>query len=394
MSLKVAGFNKYGNLFAKSNIEAQEELRTPSIDPPGDSGIDLSSCISFSVYKSHAVWINKDGDVFAIGSNKGHKIIHDIPDGTLDKATKIIIPTPEGHRAKAISAVCGGKYTLYMLEPAIDGGIPQLAYQYSKVTIDNPLFLNLQGHRPVSLYGGKQTAAAIDDKGSAIIITRAIFEASNSGTPFFIPMPEGEKAVYLACGDDLVLALSASGRVFSSMAMDANDRSGFTEFVEVPELRDISISQISGTSTYFFAVSKDNRVFVCGSNASGRIGEMMKDDKLPVIVDDAFENRKPKLDPPFNQFREIDIFKPNKIVAAYAGCLHSLFLTDKGGILSCGDNTYGQLMLYRPGRNPIYPPNQTLIEYHANCCIAGNSISVVFIDCQPPSHSPNCKIEV
>lgn len=82
-----------------------------------------------------------------------------------------------------------------------------------------------------------------------------------------------------------------------------------------------------------------------------------------------------------------------KIKAAYAGLYHSLFQTAEGQILSCGSNGCSQLLLDKAFNGIVYLPTKTTITGGATFCIAGNAISIVFIGEDPPTNTPNRRIQ-
>ncbi|KAK8843245.1 hypothetical protein M9Y10_025099 [Tritrichomonas musculus] len=63
---------------------------------------------------------------------------------------------------------------------------------------------------------------------------------------------------------------------------------------------------------------------------------------------------------------------------------HSLFQTEEGKILACGDNKYGQLFTSAPCKEEICEPIETTINSGAVFCIASCNSSIAFIDTVPP----------
>ena len=78
---------------------------------------------------------------------------------------------------------------------------------------------------------------------------------------------DDERAVKVACGDDLVIVLGESGRVFEYSLNAAK-----MPLEEVSELSGIKINEISGVDDHFFAVSEDGKVFGRWKNSQKRFG--------------------------------------------------------------------------------------------------------------------------
>lgn len=134
------------------------------------------------------------------------------------------------------------------------------------------------------------------------------------------------------------------------------------------------VVEISGSFEHCFVVCEDGSVFCRGSNDFGQLGI----------------GRKPAAT---KEFTEILPLKKIPITSAYAGYSHSLFQTSTGMILACGLNQYGELLLESgPCEEMIYTPVETMIKSGASFCIAGQCISAVFNEYDPPPKTPNIKV--
>lgn len=76
-----------------------------------------------------------------------------------------------------------------------------------------------------------------------------------------------------------------------------------------------------------------------------------------------------------------------KIDAVSTSRYHSLFKTTEGQIIACGNNRFGQLLLGKPSKGSVFKPTETIIKKDASLIIAGNSLSAVFINYEPPNSS-------
>lgn len=358
----VAGCNTHRQLVADPNCKTSDGF--PAVCPPREVQIDTSNLLSLSLYEDHAVQILRNGKAIASGNNEGRRICDSLPNGTIEKSSQFEIFDEEGKTCRILSAVCGYCYSLYMIFPSIQGNGARLAYVYQDKNEGQSLFLNIGNNRPVTLYGGNHCAGVITTKGSILVISKSILKQPEAEIES-VSLPNGEKAISLACCDHHIFALSMKGHIYQS-----NSENGFSSFSIVPELRQVEVICISGTCRHCLAVTSDGKVYSRGSNGYGEIG-----------LGENYEE--------VETFTLIEALKAQKIVAAYAGYSHSLFRTDKGKILACGYNGFGQMLLNEPSYQNNYLPIETTIKSGATFCIAGHALSCVFVNCQPPPNCPN-----
>lgn len=143
-----------------------------------------------------------------------------------------------------------------------------------------------------------------------------------------------------------------SGTLLFSGATDWDDVGRKTNFLprspntiwlphKIKALEDVQIEGLSSgcTAVHQFAISSEGKVYAFGRNENGQLGvDDLKDRKCPVLVTELSGHR---------------------VVAAATGRKHSLFLTDKGQILACGDNAMGQCGI--KGKNTYKTPQ--LVTY-------------------------------
>lgn len=363
----IGGYNKYFGLGEKSNKDIPFE---PCISPPLLSHINISALRSYSIFDNHAVMITKEGQAFAIGSNENGQIINTISKEVHEREQLIEITDPQGNDCRFISAVCGHDYTLYLVTTDTTE-INQLVYVYSNENNNHPLFLNINGRNPISLYGGWRTSAAIDSEEGIYVITKHVFSSPNHSIKRSF-LPKGEKAISIACCNSFVIVATLSGRVFGSSLEDLETgRLSRLVFDPVIELEGEEIVDVCGTVENCLALSSGGQIFALGSNEWGQIGLGTKRTLT-------------------SKFTQILALRNFDIVAAASGCFHSLFVTSQGSVLSCGNNGCGQLLLKNgPTKNFTYLPVKSLIKSGCSFCIAGNNVSALFVDCEPPENMPN-----
>ena len=274
-----------------------------------------------------------------------------------------------GRQLVPVSAVCTTCDTLYMFTKSCSGG-RQLVFCDNGINGGTPVFLDIGGHEPVSLFGGNKHSASICSDGEVIFINRnSDIKVPSSQIPSS-SLPDGEMATMIACLNESVFALSSSGRVFLS---DVDQGSCTLKFSAISELS--GIVWLSGTCEHCLAVSRKGRVFGCGSNTCGRLGLGKGTSSV-------------------SSFTEISSLSAKKIRAAYAGYRHSLFLTNEGKIFACGWNKYGELLLSSgPSDEYVYSPTETTIKEGATFAVAGEYVSSVFFGGDPPPNTPNTRVK-
>ena len=360
----ICGYNNCGQLGESS--DNQSIWGDGIICPPCKSHFNPSTLLSFSAYFEHTIIINRNGRAYTIGNNKECQISPNLPKQVFYKETEIQFKDLNGHPLKFLSAVCGESYTIYHVTSDPDDSTKSFLIYISKK--HKPLFVNINGRTPVTLYGGHTIAGCIDKEGSIIIITDKIV-FSNNGKALVKNLPSSEKAVQLACCEGFVCALSESGKLYMSPIANRGETA---EFKEVEELSKIKITAVSGKYMHCIAVANDGRVFGRGSNSNNRLG-ITKDESM--------------------KFTEIkSILKKGKIINAEAGYGHSLFKSSEGKIYACGSNFYGHLLLKKATKNAVSPPVETLPLCTDPFCIAGYCISAVMNSREVPPNMPNTKV--
>ncbi|KAK8857608.1 hypothetical protein M9Y10_016013 [Tritrichomonas musculus] len=381
--IKICGSNKLFQLGEKPTIEGV--LGESIISPPIDSSLDAKTVSSFSLYMDHSVVILTNGQILAAGDNRDGRIINSLPKQVLTQFTKFEIIGSSSISWHPVSCVCGHLYTLYLVSSSKSSNDYQLVYSHSNSNTIFPLFLNIGNSKPVSLFGGRSNSATINSDGSILFIPESIYKSpSELIKPHFLP--KGEKAVSIACLDDVIIVLSSTGHLYLSFlekvkhgkedkeeeeeeeAFKIDDVLNVLDFLSM-DLNETKIVNLSGTFQHSLVVTEDGRVLGLGTNKFGELGAGQAVDGL-------------------DNFVEISALKSVKIKAAFAGSNHSLYQTCEGKILASGGSWCGELIGRGSSENCAFTPIETGIEKDAVFAIAGASLSVIFIEFDPLK-SPN-----
>lgn len=366
-SIIVCGLDDYNQLGETPNYSDGDCHST--IYPSKKSTIDPSTLLSFSIYSDRSVLVTKNYSMLGSGDNMSYRISSTLIKDEICQFTEFTINDDNGQPLKPLSAVCVNYATLYMFTKS-DKNV--LVICNCHINEGTPIFLDIGDANPIALFAGYIFPAAITDKGEVIFIN--CFPIMSHLTDHRInpiSLPDGEKAVHVACSWESVIVLSTKGHVFFAKIKDGCFN---LDFYLVEELAEKEIVSISGFSQHFLAVSKEGMVYAYGSNNNGQLGlgqEIME----------------------VSMFTKIQSLEKYEIRAAYAGHSHSLFETYDGKVLSCGNNEGDPLFIdSKPGRK-VYLPEETVITNGATFCIAGLNVSAVFIGGQPPINMPNKKVK-
>ena len=256
MAFKVAGRNNRCELVATPNNE--DNYGNEVISPPINVPLKMSTLLSFSVYNDHSVWVTKEGKAFTMGYNDQGKICGLLPIGeTFSTQTQIELKDSENNSYLFTSAVCNYASTLYMCHK--EGQQEELVFFSYGMNQGQPLFLDLDGHHPVALYGGEERSACIDEEGAVFVVSRLCF---SSPRPTRIVLPNNLKVVYICCCDDFLVVLANDGHLYYNGELIGHDQTDPTSFVEVDEVKDLKFISCSGCVRHVLAVS-NKHLMIC-----------------------------------------------------------------------------------------------------------------------------------
>lgn len=353
----ISGSNKNLDYFIKKNNSKHPE-QIPFFLSDIYPQIELTDIISISFGKEHTIWITENGTLYAIGDNTKGQISGSISKEILKTPTKI---TFDNKNFRFSSVVSGDHYVLYLTL----SDHPQLLLVNSLINDGNPTVIPLlENQIPVSLFGGDQNCGIVDSTGSSIIISNM-----NDPTILYLSLPNDEKIISLSLCNNFFIALSSTGKVYSRQFKEMSN------FVEIEELKNIKISQISGKYSHFLALADDGRVFSSGNNLFGELG----------YSNDIKNCSK------FIQIETID--KYYKVINVFAGFNCSFFIVDDGKLLYCGNRkTECGRLITKFNHFIDFVPSDTFVNKGCNFVITEMNFTVIFVNCKQPSNTSNQKI--
>ncbi|KAK8854208.1 hypothetical protein M9Y10_016767 [Tritrichomonas musculus] len=152
-SITVDGKNSHSQLHENSTF----------VDQPQNLSIDPSSLLSYSIILGHAVIIKKNGQLLGAGSNNDCRISSKLTKETISHFTEFSINDKDGSNLVPVSAVCSASYTLYKFTKS-SSKCSQLVLCDSNINKGDPVFLDICGKEPLSLFGGYTYVAAISSE--------------------------------------------------------------------------------------------------------------------------------------------------------------------------------------------------------------------------------------
>ncbi|KAK8865371.1 Protein rcc2 [Tritrichomonas musculus] len=338
----VAGNNKNHQLVKQS----QDEVILTPIEIP----CKLADLSSYSAYSDHSVKVDSSYKAFEIGIPCGYQ-------EPLKNWTQINFS--ENSYNIFFSAVCGSSYTLYN----VLASNPLLILQYDKEKLAN------FEKNSLYIFGGSQTLATINTD-DTILFINTDFDQFYKTLPFEYGMP-----IQIACLKSSFVILTSKGFLIE---LDNTDKKSKFNKIIIPN--EVFVC-VSGTFDHCLAVSKNGDVYSRGQNNHGQLGIGPTEEST-------------------TEFKKLETFSEHKIIAAFAGKNHSLFLDEYGGVFACGMGKNGELLIpdlidEEEGQiEDQYFPVRTCIESGACFCIAGDGLSVVFIGSRQPEKMPNSRTSI
>ncbi|KAK8896741.1 hypothetical protein M9Y10_014658 [Tritrichomonas musculus] len=156
MSVIVGGKNNFGQIH---QTNTQSEFKIPTLYEN-----DFSD-ISYSVYNDFAIAISENHCSYGVGNNANHVLKPSKP-YILKHFFGIHFNDSKGNPYNVESAVCGLNYSLFQFTNNDKPDEPNfrfLYYIFGTKKIKNHAYLDTQVYKIVSIYGGSEISAAIDE---------------------------------------------------------------------------------------------------------------------------------------------------------------------------------------------------------------------------------------
>ena len=351
-----SGFNQAHQLFVDSNqIVSTDGVDSECVSPPKLIYQTPQAIRSFSIGFIHSVFISNAGRIYCYGNDENF-LIGSPERKTYDVQTEIKFL---GIYDKFISVHCGMEYTIYLTEKG------NVVYCHANSNTQKPAVFRFDS-KIVYISGGSSRAVAIDENGDFYVFS-SINPDSN---------PEKyhlDEAVYdVCCGENFVVAISLSGRLFANGTLKSNLANSDNSFIEVPSMKNIRVDQVSAYDDHCLAVTKDGKIYAAGSNSEGKLG-------IAGIKE-------------CTDFLQITELADQHVTFASAGFDHSLIITSQGKLYGCGKNDVGQLMSDPNIHHNPQITTPTLItpnnpDDRVTYAWTGTGTSVVLVNGDPPRHS-------
>ena len=313
---------------------------------PLPSDVSASSIICIGVGWRHNILILENGASYGWGNNEDDQL------GISCKGTLEPTKIRAFEHLKLRWAHCGDKITAVL---TCDGDVYVIGSIYGR----EPVKLNI-GNVAIYTTCGVDVVYAIDCNGDAFMCS----SSSGNGTLYHLPEPVCD----IAAGGNFCLAVTTSGKAYAK----GNDpacgclKSGSNDsFIPIISLETIPILRVFGYCSHSVVLSKDGRVFVCGSNKNGRIGLQ---DEVGL-----------------NAFKQLHFFDNLHVCEVDCGDEHTVFITESGDVYGCGKNDDGRTFT---GKNPIVktPKKSLPINGKASFVRCGCFHSIILVEGRKTIH--------
>lgn len=158
-------------------------------------------------------------------------------------------------------------------------------------------------------------------------------ETANSFSPMLVSSLADHKAIKIASGGEHTLALLDTGDLFSwglnsqgQLGLNSKETQYFPQKLHYFQGGSKSFCDIAAGYNHSFILTKEGAILSFGGNTFGQLGNGSKLKQMFAKKIDAFASGR-------------------SIIKIACGFNFTLFLSDKGEVYSCGDNSFGQLGL-------------------------------------------------
>ncbi|XP_017135160.2 probable E3 ubiquitin-protein ligase HERC4 isoform X1 [Drosophila miranda] len=283
MALYCWGDASHGQL-GLGGIENEQILLPSQIEFKPDSPVQQIAC-----GHRHTLFLTANGQVYACGNNDHHQLGHELP--TKRPRMSPFIPIPELQAYVVIQIACGSRHSMALTEWGQilswgENDCGQVGHSTDNDVIELPKILRF-------------------------LVSRTV--------------------VQIACGNNHSLALTSCGELYS-WGSNIYGQLGVQSPKDLPHsnaplrlttILGIPLATIACGGNHSFLISKSSAVFGWGKNTCGQLG-----------LNDEQNRAYPS---------QLKTMRTLGVRFVTCGDEYSVFLTNKGGVFTCGAGNYGQL---------------------------------------------------
>ncbi|KAH0787190.1 hypothetical protein GPJ56_008904 [Histomonas meleagridis] len=315
----------------------------PSIPLPID--IETNGIICIGVGWKHNIVVYEDGHAIGWGSNEDDQLGISCRETLTPKPLRVF----ENYHLTWVH--CGDKITVVLTEPGD-------AYVIGSTYGRTPVHLNIPT-AVIYCTCGVGTVYVIDVNGD-------IYSCSSStGNCILYHLPE--PVCDIAAGSAFCIALTISGKAYArgrDAACGCSNARTTDGFIPITSLSGITISRVFSYCSHSIVLTRDGRIFVCGSNNDGRIGLNTQQQQT--------------------SFQQLHFFDGMNVNEIDCGDAHSVFITESGEIYGCGASDDGRTFA---GKQKSFPtPTKSNINGKAVFVRCGCFHTVVLLNVRRPIH--------
>ena len=315
-------------------------------ETPAPIDIDPNGIICLAVGWRHNIILREDGSAFGWGTNEDNQL------GISSQETLSPQPLTVFEQYKLSWVHCGDKITVVMTD---NGEVYAIGSSYGK----KPVRLHMSAFA-VYCTCGVGMVYALDSNGDIFVCS----SSSGNGILYHLPEPVCD----IAAGGSFCLAVTISGRAYArgnDAACGCGSSHPGGSFVLIPSLVGILVSRVFAYCKHSIVLSRDGRVFVCGSNTDGRIG-------LNTSTQQSL-------------FQQLHFFDNLRVCEVGCGDSHTVFVTEDGDVYGCGVSEDGRTFT---GKAPtVRVPKKSLpLGGRASFVRCGCFHSVALVDIRRPVH--------
>ncbi|OHS94063.1 hypothetical protein TRFO_39748 [Tritrichomonas foetus] len=313
---------------------------------PAPIEIDTNEVICLAVGWRHNIILYEDGSAVGWGNNEDNQL------GVSCTETLKPMPLLVFEQYKLSWVHCGDKITVVLTD---SGDVYALGSSYGK----DPVRLHTSASA-VYCTCGVGMVYALDSNGDIFVCS----SSSGHGILYHLPEPVCD----IAAGGSFCLAVTINGKAYArgtDAACGCGSNHPGDSFVAIPSLAGVAVSRVFAYCKHSVVLSRDGRIFVCGSNNDGRIG-----------LNDAQQQ---------TTFQQLHFFDNLRVTEVGCGDSHTVFVTEDGEVYGCGVSEDGRTFT---GRSPsVKTPMKSLpLGGRASFVRCGCFHSVVLVDIRRPVH--------